>query len=848
MAAFLVFTFALSFIMLPVANAHAPAWSVPTFAYVSASPNPIGVGQQAFIVMWIDKAFPSAAVTNDIRPHDYKLTITKPDGTAVTMNWPIVYDTTSSQYSLFTPEAVGTYNIKFEYAGQTYTWSGAYQNDTFLPSTATTTLTVQEEPIPGPPSYPLPTEYWTRPIEGQNTAWDNVASNWLGSTDYTAYGSPQIQYDVQPNGTAPNTAHIMWTKPINPGGVVGGTLGGTLGQMFYTGSSYNERFFQPIIMYGKLYYALPYGNSPTGGGYTCVDLRTGKTLWTTNTTGIGDPVFGYYYDYESPNQHGVLPNGLLVATANVQGQGTVWRTYDPETGIQTRMNITNVPSGTQAYGPLGETITYIFTNIGTTANPNYILSQWNSSRVFGGGTGLAPASWYSGTVNASQASRYDWNVSVSWLPSGSPTIVAVFIDDILLGRTGSLPAIGTGSTYTYWAISLKPSNRGQKVWQQTYQAPPGNTTVLPGPVDQKTRVFALAYKEVMQWVGYSLDTGNKIWGPTASQNTFSYYTYSMLPYGNVPFGRTAYGLLYTDGYGGVLYCYNMSTGELVYTYGNGGPGNSTSVGLNAAWPLWPMFTFAIADGKLYLGQGEHSMNTPIYKGEKLRCIDAFTGEELWTISHNDGYRTRCGMAIADGYMTDLNRYDEQIYCFGKGPSALTITAPNVGVELGKSLIMRGTITDIAAGTKQDEQAARFPNGVPAMSDESMSAWMEYIYMQKPKPTDAVGVPVKIEVIDSNNNRRTIGTATSDTLGTFTLAWKPDIEGEYQVIATFEGSGSYYPSSASTSFVVDPTPPPETEPEPAPDMTGTYVTYATIAIIAAMAIIGAIVIFVLRKRS
>jgi hypothetical protein len=206
------------------------------------------------------------------------------------------------------------------------------------------------------------------------------------------------------------------------------------------------------------------------------------------------------------------------------------------------------------------------------------------------------------------------------------------------------------------------------------------------------------------------------------------------------------------------------------------------------------------------------------------------------------------MAIADGYMTDLNRYDEQIYCFGKGPSALTITAPNVGVELGKSLIMRGTITDIAAGTKQDEQAARFPNGVPAMSDESMSAWMEYIYMQKPKPTDAVGVPVKIEVIDSNNNRRTIGTATSDTLGTFTLAWKPDIEGEYQVIATFEGSGSYYPSSASTSFVVDPTPPPETEPEPAPDMTGTYVTYATIAIIAAMAIIGAIVIFVLRKRS
>jgi hypothetical protein len=120
-------------------------------------------------------------------------------------------------------------------------------------------------------------------------------------------------------------------------------------------------------------------------------------------------------------------------------------------------------------------------------------------------------------------------------------------------------------------------------------------------------------------------------------------------------------------------------------------------------------------------------------------------------------------------------------------------------------------------------------------------------MQKPKPTDATGVAVKIEVIDANNNRRTIGTATSDTLGTFTLAWTPDIEGEYSVIATFEGSGSYYPSSASTSFVVDPAPPATQEPEPAPDMTGTYVTYATIATIAAMALIGAIIIFALRKR-
>ena len=34
-----------AFIALPIANAHTPAWTVPTNAYVIAAPNPIGVGQ-----------------------------------------------------------------------------------------------------------------------------------------------------------------------------------------------------------------------------------------------------------------------------------------------------------------------------------------------------------------------------------------------------------------------------------------------------------------------------------------------------------------------------------------------------------------------------------------------------------------------------------------------------------------------------------------------------------------------------------------------------------------------------------------------------------------------------------
>ena len=106
----------------------------------------------------------------------------------------------------------------------------------------------------------------------------------------------------------------------------------------------------------------------------------------------------------------------------------------------------------------------------------------------------------------------------------------------------------------------------------------------------------------------------------------------------------------------------------------------------------------------------------------------------------------------------------------------------------------------------------------------------------------------ISVLDGNGNYREIGKTTSNSDGFFTFDWKPDIEGPYTVYASFAGSESYWPSHAVTSFVVDPAPPQPAEPEPAPpDMTGTYVTYAAIAIIVAIAVVGAITILVLRKR-
>lgn len=132
----------------------------------------------------------------------------------------------------------------------------------------------------------------------------------------------------------------------------------------------------------------------------------------------------------------------------------------------------------------------------------------------------------------------------------------------------------------------------------------------------------------------------------------------------------------------------------------------------------------------------------------------------------------------------------------------TVEAPLAAVSQGQSLVIRGTVTDLAAGTQQKEQAARFPAGVPAVSDASMKQWMEYVYMQQNKPTNTTGVPVTIAVVDPNGNYRVIGTTTSDASGAYSLQWKPDVTGKYSVIATFCGSNAYYGSSAETAFAVD----------------------------------------------
>jgi hypothetical protein len=68
--------------------------------------------------------------------------------------------------------------------------------------------------------------------------------------------------------------------------------------------------------------------------------------------------------------------------------------------------------------------------------------------------------------------------------------------------------------------------------------------------------------------------------------------------------------------------------------------------------------------------------------------------------------------------------------------------------------------------------------------------MEYVYMQKPKPTNTTGVEVVFGTQDPNVNNYEIGRTTSDAAGIYKFAFKTQVPRLYTIIAKFTGSESY----------------------------------------------------------
>jgi hypothetical protein len=848
--------------------------NIPTWAFLIAAPNPVGVGQTFNLIMMNPQVPQGALLGNDIR-YTFTMKVVKPDGheemlppAGVTkgsvaqggiMGGKYVSDSTGSTYAAYTPDQTGNYSITLFIDQLYWRWTGDWYGTTLLASNYTLTVNVQQESVilnGLPLTESMPTEYWTRPIEGQNTGWYSVSSNWLSGAHDRDNGGGENRY--QADGTAPNSPHILWTRPTEDNGIIGGTTGirdeGQTGNAYNAGSQYQPRWNNQVIMYGRLYYTPNVLTGGTSSLLDCVDLRTGELLWEQNTananTATNDPTltynslttttnqfsFGYYYSQDDPNEHGIQNPGWLFSNNYAVG-------YQPERGFPW-LNITGVPTGFELNAkPTGENIRYVLTNAGTNAAPRYILSQWNSSKVIP----MISASSNPSTaqINASTSNRFDfYQIPIATQFSTAPTIRAGVIGDYIWGSNGSWPTGTSGPNYAYvdevtiWKISVAPATFGNITYMKNLDVENealNTNNMFERATGAEHRFVTLEVPNCIFHI-YNIDDGTQIAQTDAQSDwqAYGYFTWPSLI--SATQTKMAYGTLFTAGYTGAVSAYSLADGHLMWrqSYPSGG----------AKIPNYVQMIGMIADGKIFVGTHEHSADTPLYKGERIKALNTTDGTEIWSMA---GWAYPMTMAIADGIAVYWNNYDAQIYAIGKGPSAMTVTAPDAAVTEGQSITIKGTVLDISAGTKQKEQAARFPYGVPAVNDASQAQWMEYVYMQKGVPTNTTGVTVDLYVIDANMNYRSIGQTTT-TDGFFSLNWKPDITGAYTVYASFAGSESYYPSHAVTAFSVDTAAPTATaQPTQGPSTADLYFIPAIAGLFVAIIVVGLLTILVLRKR-
>ena len=438
--------------------AEAAVSEIDTFLFVMLSPNPVGVGQQVSVIYQLDKLSPTAFGFG-VGDHftGFTVTITKPDGTTEKLG-PFDALSTSSHFFTYTPTQTGTYKFQADFPGQwintTTTAVSPYRSNTqywFKPSTSgVLELTVQEQPIPSYPDSPLPSEYWTRPIYGDNKNWWQLADNWLMRAYDRASGGHYRGQAFAPYTSAPDSPHILWTKQLWFGGIGGGK---SADQVFYAGMSY-EQPFEPLILSGRIIYTET-GPSDIGDkfGTRCLDLHTGEEIWFLNNTNIA---FAQLVSIENPNEHGLI--AYLWETL-----GTRWKMYDGFTGRYI-LTIENVTTGTTMTGPNGEILTYSVSG----QSPDRRLVVWNSSRAIYYAFPYAryaqvyePGSEWNPRVGAIIDGRLgiELNASIGTTP-GSISIADV---DAGILVTTNMDATKYPYVYTHAGFDIKT---GQQLWIQ----------------------------------------------------------------------------------------------------------------------------------------------------------------------------------------------------------------------------------------------------------------------------------------------------------------------------------------------------------------------------------------------
>jgi hypothetical protein len=809
-------------VALPEATAQLPTQQ--TWAFISISPNPVGIGQPMHIRLFLQPFPPTGS---DVY-HGFQYTITQPNGQKKTGS--NLNSDTNGAYDLsFTPTAAGNYTVTFTYPGEDFTRASV----TDLGSTASTTFEVQEAQVLPIPDAPLPSGYWTRPISEEFRSWFAISGNWLVQ-GYDASG--RIYGDstgFNPYTQAVRAPHIMWAQSVQDGGLIGGSYGS---DGYYTGIQYNGLVTPPLVVNGRLYYRTGFSSSGEKGninGVDCVDLRTGKLIWSNDTAGIN---FAQVYDAKGYNGQGGL--SMIYDTSGSTSVWTVLSAFDG-TELFTVYGTSAMGNPDKIfYGPLGDV--YAVKVTGNTTKPTILM--WNSTKAFQAWGFLSGGSMQ----GLPRMGSYNWTQGLQYNTTAPSTAPFTF------SQSGphNEPADAATNTIMLIATPSQTPNNGSS-YETGINILDGST--LWGPIRRDfdgtftNRVatgeglYVQLNAATIQRVGISFTTGQQLW--TSEPNP------ELSPWGQYSgFGANAYGITFQGDYSGHMVALNASTGQKLWSYYAGNSGLETPYG------SWPMFNGPIiGGGTVYCGYSEHTPNEPLYRGAQLFALDAQSGRLLWSMP---SYLTV--KAIADGYLVTMNAYDNRLIVFGKGPSATTVQAPLIAVQAGTTMMITGTVTDQSPGAKD----------TPAISDTDMANWMEYLYMQKAMPTNATGVPVQVSAIGPDGVAIPIGEVNSNIGGTYGIEWTPSTAGKYMITATFAGSDSYSSSYATTyvsvssglnpSPVVTPTPtiapttaapttaaPTTTAPQPGNN--NTTIIYVAVAAVVVIVVIAAVALALRRRK-
>ncbi len=758
--------------ILPLTNAQT---TIQTYPYLGVIPNPVQVNQPVLFHIGISHQRTSVSEGWE----GLSITITDPEGQVSTIT-DIRTDSTGGTGVQYTPTKIGTYECVGHFPENAITvtpfFGGEPYDQIYLASdTEVLELVVNNEPAQYYPGHSLPTEYWTRPINAQFYEWKDISGDWLWPAgSYTM--PPRAKYHAG-NADSPDAAHILWTKEYTQGGLASYDLGNVQYEM---GDAYELKFMGSVILEGVLYYNRfeDQGSNPElDQEVVAVDLRTGEELWVMNWNNERLQ-FGQAFYWDSYNYHGVF--GYLWTDSGASGFGTAgtgtWKAYDPLTG-RWEYTMTDVPGGYNLYGPKGEIYRYIVdTRQGT-------LSLWNSSRVVSNDGSWRPQG---NTYNATTG--IEWTVPIPTDLAGS--VCSYHLFDKIVGSTSGGIFGGTSPEITNWAIDVSPGNEGTLIFQTTETIEPAGMTLVYSDTIPENDVLIVSAKENRKYYAFSLTDGSSKWVTETENYIGAFYDKWYGPaYG--------YGKFFTGRVSGVVTCYDLETGNVLWDYNVQDKYNEITWGHN-----FHIAYHFLADGKICLSYSEHSPINPIPRGGPLVVLDVESGDVLWELSWINNWWGGHVM-IGDSIMVGLDGYDNRLYAIGKGPSSTTVEAPLTALKQGESVIIRGTVTDVSPGTEDIALRMRFPNGVPAIADACMTDWMQYVYMQYEKP-DVEGVEVFIKIQDPNGEWYS-ATVTTDSNGVFSLMWAPAIVGEYHVTAMFEGTASYCPSEATTTFGVDTAP-------------------------------------------